>query len=183
MRGPVLLSGVVLGALISTACSKAKDSQPAPAGAPRGSAVTGPGGAITGGSAATGGPEGAVVPSPGATGPDPSFELALVAPAAVAAAAPATARLVVHPGPGMKMNVDFPTGLTLTPPAGVTLSKTSLVVADAEKFDTKELAFAVTMSAAAPGEYKVPGIFKFAVCDEGACYPKKRAVELTHTVR
>ena len=182
MHGSLVVLGV-LGALTSTACSKAKDSQPAPAGAQRGSALTAPGGAITGGPAATGGPEGAVVPTPGATGPDATFELATVQPAAVAPAAPATARLVVHPGPGMKMNVDFPTGLTLTPPAGVTLPKTSLVVADAERFDTKELTFAVTMSAAAPGAYKVPGTFRFAVCDEGACYPKKRAVELTLTVQ
>ena len=39
------------------------------------------------------------------------------------------------------------------------------------------------MSATAAGQYKVPGTFKFAVCDEGACYPKKRAVELLLTVQ
>ena len=61
--------------------------------------------------------------------------------------------------------------------------KTSFAATDAEKFDTKELTFAVGMSAAAPGEYKVPGTFRFAVCDEGACYPKKRAVELVLAVQ
>jgi hypothetical protein len=83
----------------------------------------------------------------------------------------------------MKMNTDYPTGLTLQPPAGVTLPKASLTTADAETFDHKELAFAVPMSATAAGQYKVPGTFKFAVCDEGACYPKKRAVELLLTVQ
>lgn len=80
------------------------------------------------------------------------------------------------------MNLDYPVGLTLTPPAGVTLTKTSFVGADAEKLDGSELALSVPMSAAAPGD-RVPGTFRFAVCDDGSCYPKKRAVELVLAVQ
>ena len=187
MRGSfVVLCVGLAGGFSSTGC-KSKAAKPAPAAAPN-LAATGapPAGGPTEGARA-GAPEAVpAVPtaptSPGATGPDPSFELA-IAPASAAAAATGNARLVVHPGPGLHMNLDYPVGLTLTPPAGVTLAKTSFVGADAEKLDGSELALSVPMSAAAPGEYRVPGTFRFAVCDDGSCYPKKRAVELVLAVQ
>lgn len=182
MRGSKLVLAAGLAAALA-GCSSKKSSTKAPPATPDGVAATG--GAK--GPAVPPPPdpatEGAVAPSPGSTAPDPSFELTVEQPAAVAAAASATTRLVVHPGPGMKMNTDYPTGLTLTPPAGVTLPKATFAATDAATFDHKELAFSVSMSAAAPGAYKVPGTFKFAVCDEGACYPKKRAVELVLAVQ
>lgn len=190
MRGSlvVLVAGLA-GALVSTGCgSKKKASPPPTAGAvraptpPTGPATAGPG--APAGERAVAGSEGAApVGTPGSTAPDPSFELATEQPAAVAATATATARLVVHPGPGLHMNLDYPTGLTLTPPDGVTLPKSTLAAADVQTLNSKELAFAVPMSAAAQGEYKIPGTFRFAVCDDGGCYPKKRTVELLLTVQ
>ena len=80
-------------------------------------------------------------------------------------------------------SLDYLVGLVLEPPAGVTLAKTSFATADAEKHDGYELALSVPMSAAAPGHYRIPGTFRFAVCDDGSCYPKKRAVELILAVQ
>jgi hypothetical protein len=180
-RSLLVLAAGLAGALAVTGCDSNKSSSGGTP--PKGDPAVG-----ARGGAPAGGPEGKVVtPPPPAgpadTGPDSSFELATQQPGAVAATAPATARLVVHPGPGLKMNLDYPTGLTLTPPAGVSLAKTSFAATDAEKFDAKELSYAVSLTGAAAGEYKVPGTFKFAVCDEGACYPKKRAVEILLTVQ
>lgn len=190
MRGSlvVLVAGLA-GALVSTGCGSKDKASPPPAPAtartptpPAGAATAGPG-APTGERAVTGGEGAAPVANPGPTEPDPSFELATEQPAAVAVAVAATARLVVHPGPGLHMNLDYPTGLTLTPPDGVSLPKATLAAADVQTLTSKELAFAVPMSAAAQGQYKIPGTFRFAVCDDGGCYPKKRTVELLLTVQ
>ncbi len=180
MRGSlVVVSAALAGAFVSTGC-KSKAAKPAQSVAPPVAGQRGP----TPGGATAGSPEGMapIPPSPGATGPDASFELS-IAQASAAAAATGNARLVVHPGPGLHMNLDYPIGLVLTPPAGVTLAKTSFATTDAEKLDGHELALSVPMSAAAPGQYKIPGTFRFAVCDEGSCYPKKRAVELVLAVQ
>lgn len=157
------------------ACSK---SDPAPTGTapPRDR-----GGAVKGGVPLG---EGALAqPSRGgaaeSTGPDASFQLTQQQPAPTAAGGETVARLVVHPGEGYKMNKDFPTKLTLEPPAGVNLSKTVLEPADAEQFTEKELAFAVKMTAPAAGEYTIPGTIKFAVCTDTTCDPKKQKVALT----
>lgn len=194
MRGSlVVLCAGLAGGFVSTGC-KSKAAKPAPTPpatvevATGGPGATGPSaGVVTAGGPGAGNPGGATagaVPptSPGATGPDASFELS-IAKATAAAAATGSARLVVHPGPGLHMNLDYPIGLTLTPPAGVTLAKTAFATADVEKLDGHELALSVSMSATAPGEYRVPGTFRFAVCDDGSCYPKKRAVELVLAVQ
>lgn len=128
-------------------------------------------------------PEGAAGPVAGGGGGeadpgDQSFKVTAEQPAPAAVGAETVARLVVQPGSGYKMNKDFPTKLTLEPPAGVTLPKAVLEPADAEHFSEKELAFAVKMSAPAAGEYTIPGTLKFAVCTDTTCDPKKRKVAL-----
>lgn len=130
--------------------------------------VGGPGGAATGGA---GGAEGAAAN-------DTSFHLTTQQAAPTKPGGETVARLVVKPGAGYHMNKEFPTKLTLEPPAGVTLAKAVLEPADAEKFDDNELAFAVKMTAAGAGEYTIPGTFKFAVCTETTCDPKKQKVAL-----
>lgn len=129
---------------------------------------------VAGGGAVTGAPGGAE----GASADDTSFKLTTEQPAPTKAGGETVARLVVHPGAGYKMNKEFPTKLTLEPPAGVTIAKTVLELADAEKFAENELAFAVKMSATPAGEYTIPATFKFAVCTETTCDPKKQKVAL-----
>lgn len=178
VRRPTLLLAATLAV---ASCKSGSTSKPP---APEAKATEGARGApTTPPPPTTGGDTGAApVASGGSTEPDPSFELTTEGAAAAAAAA-GSARLVVHPAAGKKMNLDYPTGLVLEPPAGVTVAKPKLAATDAEKFDLHELSYSVALSAAAPGEYKVPGTFRFAVCDDSACYPKKRAVELTLKVQ
>ncbi len=179
--GTATLGALVL-ALVGN-CSKADPAidtapPPPPGGKISGGAKGGPGspGSIGGGveTARGGGAEGAQ----GADGADTSFKLTTEQASAGSAGAEVTARLVVLPGAGYHMNKDFPTKLTLEPPAGVTLSKTVLEPADAERFTDDVLAFAVKMTATAAGEYTIPGTFKFAVCTETTCDPKKQKVAL-----
>ncbi len=117
----------------------------------------------------------------GATGTDSSFQLTAEQAAPTTAGGEAVARLVILPGAGYKMNKEFPTKLTLEPPAGVTLAKLVFEPADAERFSEKELAFAVRMTAPAAGEYTIPGTLKFAVCTDTTCDPKKQKVALVLT--
>jgi hypothetical protein len=81
------------------------------------------------------------------------------------------------------MNAEFPTKLTLDPIAGVKLSKASLVLADAEKFDDHQLVFAVQATPEAAGSYTVSGKIKFAVCTDATCDPKKRNVSFAVTAK
>jgi hypothetical protein len=121
-----------------------------------------------GGAEATGGGDSA----------DTSFKLTMTQAAPTKAGGETVARLVVQPGSGYHMNKEFPTKLTLEPPAGVTLAKAVLEPADAEKFSETELAFSVKMTATGAGEYTIPGTFKFAVCTDTTCDPKKQKVAL-----
>ncbi|HUQ05485.1 MAG TPA: hypothetical protein VM261_23445 [Kofleriaceae bacterium] len=184
---------VALGLVAASACSKAdpRPTDTAPPAATRGGGGGGEGGAkggAGGGGVAiqvAGAPGGGAEGAGGGAGGggesganDTSFKLTTEQAAPTKAGGEAVARLVVKPGAGYHMNKDFPTKLTLEPPAGVTLSKAVLEPADAEKFDDNELAFAVKMTPAGVGEYTINGTFKFAVCTDTTCDPKKQKVAL-----
>lgn len=172
-------ASLAVAVLLAAACSK---SDPSPTGTapPRDVASTGgPGGAPGG---AKGGPTIGRAQAEGARGgdgaADTSFQITAEQPSPTAAGGEAVGRFRVHPGSGYKMNKEFPTKLTLEPPAGVTLAKAVFEIGDAEQFSEKELAFAIKMSAPAAGEYTIPGTLKFAVCTDTTCDPKKQKVAL-----
>jgi hypothetical protein len=89
-----------------------------------------------------------------------------------------TGHVRVAPARGFHVNVGYPMSLALEPTAGVTLTKTRLVKADAETFDEHGLALAVTATVDRPGTYAVAGTFDFAVCDEGSCRAKHQPVQI-----
>ncbi len=144
-----------------------------------GARVTGaPGGAAPAAMPPTGGP-GAAPAAPTADDPnDTSFQFEAQQPAPGKAGTEAVARFVISPGTGYKMNKEYPTKLTLEPPAGVTVAKTVLELGDAESFSDKGLTFAVKLTAAQPGEFTIPATVKFAVCTDATCDPKKKKVAL-----
>jgi len=115
--------------------------------------------------------------------PDSSFQLSVEQPGEVAAGGEAVMRVRVTPGTGYKMNDEFPTKLTLEPPAGVKLAKTTLALSDAEKFDAHQLVFAVKATPEAAGTYTIGGKLKFAVCTDATCDPKKRDIAFAVTAR
>ena len=122
---------------------------------------------------------GAATPGAGdPTAPDTSFQFTAQHPSPGAVGSEAVARFVIHPGAGYKMNKDYPTKVTLEPPAGVTVAKPVLELADAESFSDKELTFAVKLTAQQQGEFTIPATVKFAVCTDSTCDPKKQKVDL-----
>jgi len=181
---------------VAAACSKAESRpppEPSSAGAAGGGqavkiavpgadpapAVVDPPSGLPGG---TGTPAAAPAPSGPAT-PDTSFKLDVAAPTPAAAGQQAVARVKVVPGAGWKMNKEYPTKLVIQPPDGVTAAKAEQVLADAATFNDHELAFDVRLTAAKPGTYKVAGTFKFAVCTDATCDPKKQAIAFDLTAK
>jgi hypothetical protein len=113
-------------------------------------------------------------------------QLAIEPPADAKAGAESVAKITVTPGSGYHVNTEYPIKLTLTPPAGVALAKTSFVAGghdkgkgDADALDEKQLAIAVKLTPAASGSYTVNGTFKFAVCDRDQCLAKKESIAIT----
>lgn len=147
-------------------------------------------GARTGGAPAVGGADGAA----GGGAADERFrlkpeegQLAVQAPADAKAGSEATATIQVTPGPEYKVNVEFPTKLTLENAEGVTLAKAEFKAGgpskdkgDADSFDDHKLTFTVKLTPTAAGAQTVKGSLKFAVCDKAGstCLAKKEPIAI-----
>jgi hypothetical protein len=99
-----------------------------------------------------------------------------------------TSNIQVTPAGAYHVNVEYPSKLTLEPPAGVKLVKTELVAGgmdksqgDAVAFSEKALSFAVKATADKAGTYDIKGTFKFAVCTNNntQCLAKKQPITVT----
>jgi hypothetical protein len=174
-----------LAAVIAISCSKSagsKDSKVSnAAGAPE--TIPAPGGAA----AQAGGDPGG---TPGTN--DNAFklkpeegQLSIEVPPDAAAGKETIARVIVTPTQKYKINFEFSTKLTLQPPADVTLAKAELkaggqakVQGDAEKFEEKQLAFAVKLTPTKSGTHTINGTFKFAVCDKDQCLAKREPIAI-----
>ncbi len=95
-------------------------------------------------------------------------------------------KISIVPASEFHVNTEFPVKLTLEPTDGLTFAKTeysaggmSKAVGDASAFTEKGLDFAVKATAAKPGSYTVNGTFKFAVCKDIQCFPKKQPITIT----
>jgi hypothetical protein len=103
----------------------------------------------------------------------PTYKLLLGAPPKVSKGADASVTLEVVPKPGWKLNKEFPTKLTIVPPAGVKVKKPEQTVADAVAFAEKAAHWSVDFQADSAGGKDFTGTFKFAVCTDTSCDPKK----------
>jgi len=145
------------------------------AGAPGGA----PGGAMTEGTPAKGGDDTMFRLKPD------EGTLTIEAPANAKAGTETIAKVIVTPGAKYKVNVEFPTKLTLETTTGVTFAKAELKAGgaskakgDADHFDEKQLVFSVKLLPAQSGSYTVNGSFKFAVCDKDQCLAKKEPIAI-----
>jgi hypothetical protein len=112
-------------------------------------------------------------------------QLSIEVPSDAVAGKETTARVVVTPTTKFKINFDFPTKLTLEAPADITLAKAELKAGgqaksqgDAEKFEEKQLAFAVKLTPTKSGTHTIKGTFKFAVCDKDQCLARKEPIAI-----
>lgn len=186
-RLSTLLFGAVL-ALTWSACTKdaesrsvaettppaAKAAEPSPAKAvpAAGQEQAQPSGTQAGAAAVVGTPE--AVPQGKTVGGDQSYTLTLDAPDRLARGAEGTVRVSVVPKQGWKMNKEFPTKLEVQAPAGVEVVKAEQRVADAESFQEAGATFAVKFKAGEAGAKAFQAKFKFAVCTDATCDPKKQ---------
>lgn len=107
---------------------------------------------------------------------DISYSVDLDAPKTLAQGSEGVVKVNVTPGTGWKMNKEFPTRLNVKAPAGVTVVKDQQVLEDAEKFEDKGATFAITFKADSPGPKAFEADFKFAVCTDATCDPKKETL-------
>lgn len=107
----------------------------------------------------------------------------VVPPASSAVGAAATAKVVLKPTGGYHVNKEFPTALTVAPPAGVELKKAKQVPADAARFDDNGAEFAIDFTAKDAGDKKFEATFKFAVCTAESCDPKSEKLAWTVAVK
>ncbi len=94
-------------------------------------------------------------------------------PTSVASGTEGVVKVTLSPKPGWKINMDFPTSLKITPPSGVTLAKSKLRKGDAAIFRKDRAEFLIKFKAAAAGPKAFAAKFKFAMCTEETCDPKK----------
>ena len=100
------------------------------------------------------------------------------------AGAEASAGVKITPGTGFHMSTDYPIKLTLEAPAGVKLAKAEYnsgkgEKGDADTFGEKGLGFVVKATPQKAGEYTINGVFKFGVCDDQSCHPKRQPIAIT----
>jgi hypothetical protein len=81
------------------------------------------------------------------------------------------------------MNLEYPTKLEITAPAGTTVAKPKLAKADAIKLDEGSCEFAVAFTPQEAGEKTFTGEMKFAVCIDEACVPKTEKLEFKVAVK
>ncbi|WP_225414428.1 hypothetical protein [Stigmatella hybrida] len=97
--------------------------------------------------------------------------------------APAYVMIHIEGTNGFGMNIDYPVQLTITPPAGVTVEKTTQTKADAQKFTKAGLDFIVKITSADAGQKDFTGTLKFAVTDNKNMAPVAEKISFTVTVK
>ena len=77
------------------------------------------------------------------------------------------------PKTGWKINQEYPTKLKVTVPKGVAIAKDTLAAADAGTFSEKTAVFEVKLNPSSTGPQAITAEFRFAVCTDATCDPKK----------
>lgn len=95
----------------------------------------------------------------------------------------ATTQVVIRPGAGYHVNLDYPVALKLVLPSGVTAAKNELKKADAKVFTEKEGRFEVALTSSEAGPKAVTGQLAFAVCTATTCEPQKAPITIEMSVQ
>jgi hypothetical protein len=111
------------------------------------------------------------------------FVVEVKAPADAKVGAAGTAKVVLKPTSGYKVNKEYPTALSVTPPAGASVAKPKYASADAAKFAEDEAVFDVSFTCNEAGDKRFEATFKFAVCTTETCDPKTEKLAWTVPVK
>ncbi|MBI4512204.1 MAG: hypothetical protein HY698_21405 [Deltaproteobacteria bacterium] len=111
------------------------------------------------------------------------YVIEMIPPQGSLAGEEAILQVVLHPSEGHKVNVDFPISLELVAPDGVGLAKPKQEKGDAKKLDAKEARFEARFTAVTAGRKTFVGLFRFAVCTDKTCEPRREKLSFTVEVR
>jgi len=111
------------------------------------------------------------------------YTIKLSAPAQTTAGADATATVELLPKGSYHLNKEFPTKLTATAPADVKLKKDTQTIADAVTYSEKSGKWVFEFKTTAAGSKAFSCKFKFAVCTDTTCEPKKEDLAWNVTVQ
>jgi hypothetical protein len=111
------------------------------------------------------------------------YTLEIKVPPAAASGKASEVVVTLVPKNGRHLNHEFPTKLTITPPAGVTVAKSTLKKSDAETFNDNLATFKVSFTSADAGEKAFAGKFKFAVCTDTTCDPQTEQIAFKVSVK
>lgn len=104
-------------------------------------------------------------------------------PGEVAAGGDGVVTINLTPKTGWKINQEFPTKLAIKAPEGVKIGKESQAAGDAAKFSEKVAVFKVDFHADSAGAKEFAGDFRFAVCTDTTCDPKKTTLAWSLNVK
>ena len=126
--------------------------------------------------------EGKVGTTPAPEGANSQYALQ-IDPGEATVGQPGTVTIKVIPSESWHLNLEYPTKLTVTPPAGIDVPKPKLSKDDAVKFSEHDCEFAVAFTPSEAGDKVFTGEFKFAVCQDTACVPKTEKLEFHVAVK
>ena len=100
------------------------------------------------------------------------YAVAIKLPETAKAGEATSARVVLHPKKGWKLNEEFPYSLVITAPAGVKVDKAKQAKKDAVVWEQKSAAeWAISFTPEAAGTKAFAADFDFAVCTDATCNP------------
>ncbi len=111
------------------------------------------------------------------------FVVTVKSPDQIARGSRGKATVRVTPQAGWKMNQDFPAKISLSAPSGVQPDKTVYTKSDASKFVDKEAVFPIGLDFSEAGDKQVSAKFKFAICTDVTCEPKRQNLAWNVSVR
>jgi hypothetical protein len=110
------------------------------------------------------------------------YDLKWEAPSKLAKGAGGTLVVKIAPHKEAHVSKEAPTGLKLSAPEGLSLSKTSAKNPDV-KWAGEVASFEVPFTAVQPGAHKIDASVNFVVCVEQACHMQKRTASLPVAVQ
>lgn len=112
----------------------------------------------------------------GTAAADGNFAITAAPQGAVAVGAAGRAEVTLEGRNGYHVNQEYPIQLTLRPPAGVEVAKTTLAREDASTFEEARAVFPVTFTPRESGHKEFSGELSFSVCNPQNCLMERRPV-------
>lgn len=112
-----------------------------------------------------------------------SFTVVVTPPSPGKVNTPVVAAVKLEPKNGYKINLEYPTKLTVQAPGGAVPASQVLAQKDAKRFAAAEAVFAPQTTFSAAGEHRVAATFKFSVCTDKVCEMKTEKLSWTASVK